>query len=43
MSQSHSISTQKTARVFTYGTLSEKTKLVWIVAHGYGFLAEFFI
>ena len=43
MSQSHSIITQKTARVFTYGTLTEKTKLVWIVTHGYGFLAEFFI
>jgi len=43
MSQAHSIITSKTARVFTYGTLTEKTKLVWIVAHGYGFLAEYFI
>lgn len=43
MPQSHSITTQKTARVFTHGTLTEKTKLIWIVAHGYGFLAEFFI
>ncbi len=43
MSTSHSVITQKTARVSTYGTLSEKTKLVWIVTHGYGFLAEFFI
>lgn len=43
MSQAHSIITQKTARVFTHGTLSDKTKLVWIVTHGYGFLAEFFI
>lgn len=43
MVQTHFIVTQKTARIFTHGTLSEKTKLVWIVAHGYGFLAEFFI
>ncbi|MFN8283659.1 MAG: dienelactone hydrolase family protein [Chitinophagales bacterium] len=37
------ITTSKTARIFTYGILSEKTKLVWIVTHGYGFLAEYFI
>lgn len=43
MSNAHSIITQKTARIFTHGSLSEKTKLVWIVTHGYGFLAEYFI
>src|SRR4051812_7128633 len=43
MATPHSITTPKTARVFTHGHISEKTKLVWIVAHGYGFLAEFFI
>jgi len=43
MSQAHFITTPKTARVFTYGTLTKKTKLIWIVAHGYGFLAEYFI
>lgn len=43
MAQLHSIPTRKTGRIFTHGTLSESTKLVWIVAHGYGFLAEFFI
>ena len=43
MTHSHSITTQKTARVFTYGTLTSKTKLIWLVAHGYGFLAEYFI
>jgi predicted esterase len=37
------IKTQKTARIFTHGTLNEKTKFVWIIAHGYGFLAEYFI
>lgn len=41
-SQLH-ITTSKTARIFTHGKLTEKTKLVWIVAHGYGFLAEYFI
>ena len=43
MIQTHSISTPKTARIVTHGTLTEKTKLIWIVTHGYGFLAEFFI
>lgn len=43
MSELHSITTTKTARVFTYGKLTEKTKLIWIVTHGYGFLAEYFI
>ena len=43
MAVPHYITTSKTARVFTHGTLSDKTKLIWIVAHGYGFLAEFFI
>jgi len=43
MSQAHFIETPKTARIFTHGTLTGKTKLVWIVAHGYGFLAEYFI
>lgn len=43
MTQIHHITTQKTARIFTYGTLTQKTKLVWLVAHGYGYLAEYFI
>lgn len=43
MATSHTIQTTKTARIFTHGTLSEKTKIVWIVTHGYGFLAEYFI
>ncbi len=41
--EAHTIQTQKTARVFTYGTLSEKTEIIWLVTHGYGFLAEYFI
>lgn len=43
MTAQHNITTQKTARIFTYGNLSEQTKIIWIVAHGYGFLAEYFI
>lgn len=37
------ITTKKHAKVVTYGKLSAKTKMVWLVAHGYGFLAENFI
>lgn len=43
MAAVHHINTSKTARIFTHGVLTEKTKLIWIVAHGYGFLAEYFI
>lgn len=43
MAEPHSLITQKTARVFTHGTLTANTKMIWLVAHGYGFLAEYFI
>lgn len=43
MIQAHFLQTPRTARIFTHGKLSEKTRLIWIVAHGYGFLAEYFI
>ncbi len=43
MAQIHSLITPKTARIFTHGNLSESTKIIWIVTHGYGYLAEFFI
>jgi predicted esterase len=43
MALAHHIVTTKTARIFTHGTHSGRTKIIWIVAHGYGFLAEFFI
>lgn len=43
MTVQHALVTQKTARIFTYGQLSEKTKNIWLIAHGYGFLAEYFI
>ncbi len=33
----------RTARVYTFGNLSEKTKVVWVVTHGYGQLAKYFV
>jgi len=39
----HTFSTPKTARYFTSGNRSDKTKNIWIVCHGYGQLAENFI
>lgn len=35
--------TSRTARVFTLGEASESVKEIWIVLHGYGQLAEYFI
>ncbi len=37
------ITINKTARYAQLGTLSEHTKTIWIVFHGYGHLAEHFI
>lgn len=37
------IKTQRTARCFSLGTLNEQTKKVWIVLHGYGFHANYFL
>src|SRR5688572_22997918 len=42
-SQLHHITTKKTARYFTLGSLDENTKDIWLVLHGYGQLAEYFI
>jgi len=41
--QEHHFSTQKTARYFTHGELTERTKYVWFVLHGYGQLANKFL
>lgn len=43
MSTLHHIATTKTARVHTHGHLHSGTKFIWLVAHGYGFLSEYFI
>jgi len=41
--KTYHITTQRTARYFTLGELNTGTKDVWIVLHGYGQLAEYFI
>lgn len=41
--QHHHIEVTKTARYATLGELTEKTTNVWLVCHGYGQLAEFFV
>lgn len=37
------VSVTRTARYFTLGSVQSKTKNIWIVFHGYGQLAEYFI
>jgi predicted esterase len=37
------IITQRTARVYIEGVLSENTRAIWLIAHGYGMLAQYFI
>lgn len=39
----HFIRVERTARIHTYGGLGPGTRRVWLAAHGYGQLAEFFI
>ena len=39
----HSIKIAKTAHYYTIGELNEQTNEIWIVCHGYGQLASFFI
>lgn len=43
MIQEHSLKVTRTARVFTLGNLDANTKYVWLVCHGYGQLAYYFI
>ncbi len=39
----HYLKVEKTARVVTSGTTNSKLKQVWLIAHGYGHLASYFI
>lgn len=39
----HHIQTTRTARLYTAGNLNNETRHVWLVLHGYGQLAEYFI
>lgn len=41
--EKHLVEVIKTARYFTYGELTGKTKNIWFVLHGYGQLAKYFI
>ena len=39
----HSIKVENTAHYVSLGELNRETKEIWIVCHGYGQLAKFFI
>ena len=39
----HSIKIEKTAHYYSIGELNKQTNELWIVCHGYGQLASFFI
>jgi predicted esterase len=41
--QQHHLPVTRTARYFQLGTLTQQTRQVWFVCHGYGQLAEYFI
>lgn len=41
--QLHYLVTEKQARVYTYGNNIDEAEIVWLVAHGYGYLAEKFL
>lgn len=43
MAGEHFLQVERTARVYTYGELTAKTRRVWLAAHGYGQLAGYFI
>lgn len=42
-SEEHFFTVPRTARVYTYGKLSDKTQNVWVVTHGFGQLSKYFI
>lgn len=43
MNEEHHFPVTKTARYFSRGTAGPETKCVWIVLHGYGLLANYFL
>jgi predicted esterase len=43
MTHEHTLTVPRTARYYTLGTLTEHTKRIWFVLHGYGQLAQYFI
>ncbi|AUD06546.1 alpha/beta hydrolase [Spirosoma pollinicola] len=42
MTTEHHLTVQRTARYYTIGKLSDKTKNVWFCLHGFGQLAQYF-
>lgn len=43
MTEEHSIIIEKHARIYTIGNLTQNTKYIWLVCHGYGMLGKYFI
>lgn len=43
MGSHYKIRTEKTGHFFTHGTITGKTRFVWICLHGYGQLGKYFI
>lgn len=43
MASHFKIRTEKTGHYFTHGTMTEKTRYIWVCLHGYGQLAKYFI
>ncbi|QIX63203.1 phospholipase [Hymenobacter sp. BT18] len=41
--QEHHLTVSRSARYYMVGTLSDQTRHLWIVCHGYGQLAQYFI
>lgn len=41
--QENHIVVERTARYFQYGEVNDKTREIWFVAHGYGYLAKYFL
>jgi predicted esterase len=39
----HHLSVNRTARIYQQGAISETTRYVWLTAHGYGMLGQYFI
>jgi predicted esterase len=39
----YKIRTEKTGHYFTHGTITDKTRFIWVGLHGYGQLAKYFI
>lgn len=37
------LSTSRTARIYQQGAITESTRYVWLAAHGYGMLGQYFI